>query len=56
MDNENLTEEKGKKTFWNSTLGTIAKITALVTAISGLIYAIKPFFKSDTESPQIQKT
>ena len=32
--------------FWNTTLGTITKITALVSAISGLILAVQPLFRA----------
>lgn len=41
--------------FWNTTLGTITKITALVSAISGLILAIKPLFgkKDKPDNPTV---
>ncbi|KAA9042146.1 hypothetical protein FW778_09055 [Ginsengibacter hankyongi] len=47
MANENSTGEKGRGSFWDSTLGTITKVTALLTAITGLILAVKPFLKNN---------
>lgn len=38
------------KTFWDTTLGVITKITALIAAITGLIVAVSPYFKSNNIS------
>ncbi|MDP4264301.1 MAG: hypothetical protein Q8941_17355 [Bacteroidota bacterium] len=46
MTNDTSSGEKEKKSFWDTTTGTITKITALLTAITGLILAIKPYFKT----------
>ena len=47
MTKDSPSGEKENKSFWNTTIGTITKITALLTAITGLILAIKPYFKTD---------
>jgi len=40
------TEQKEEKSFWDTTIGTITKITALLSAITGLILAYKALTKS----------
>lgn len=39
-------EQKEKKSFWDTTIGTITKITALLTAVTGLILAYNALTKS----------
>jgi hypothetical protein len=51
MTNENTSDEKENKSFWNTTIGTIAKITALLSAITGLVLAVKPLFNSSKQEP-----
>ena len=43
MKDTSQSEEVVNKSFWNTTIGTIAKITALITAITGLILAVRPY-------------
>jgi uncharacterized protein len=43
MKDNSQSEEVVNKSFWNTTIGTITKITALITAISGLILAVRPY-------------
>lgn len=50
MADTNSTNENKKSTFWDSTLGTITKITALITAVSGLIVAINQFSSVKTSN------
>lgn len=50
MTSDNSSEEKANKSFWNTTIGTITKITALLTAVTGLVLAVKPYFKTDNTS------
>ncbi len=50
MTKGNPPEAKESTSFWNTTLGTIAKITALLTAITGLILAVKPLLKDKTDT------
>lgn len=45
MEENKSSLDKTGKNFWDTTLGIIAKITALIIAISGLIVAVQPFFK-----------
>lgn len=40
MTNDNSPSDKENKSFWNTLTGTIVKITALLSAITGLILAI----------------
>jgi ankyrin repeat protein len=51
MTNENTSDEKENKSFWNTTIGTITKITALLSAITGLVLAVKPLFNSSKQEP-----
>jgi len=46
----NETDGNEKKSFWNTTLGTITKITALLTAITALVVAIRPFINSGNDN------
>ena len=46
MTNDQPAREKQKTSFWDTTMGTITKMTALLTAITGLVLAVKPFLKS----------
>lgn len=46
MTNAPPAEEKKKSSFWDSTTGLITKITALLTALSALFLAIKPYLSS----------
>lgn len=48
MTNDKPTNEKENKSFWDTTMGTITKVTGLLTAITALILAVNPFFKSST--------
>jgi len=43
MADTHSTDDNKKGDFWDSTLGTITKITALITAITALIVAINQF-------------
>lgn len=49
MTNDSPYKENESKSFWNSTIGTITKITALLTAITGLILAVQPFLNSSKQ-------
>jgi hypothetical protein len=46
----NETDAPEKKSFWNTTLGAITKITALLTAITALILAVRPFINSGKDN------
>ena len=46
----NETDASEKKSFWNTTLGAITKITALLTAITALILAVRPFINSGKDN------
>jgi uncharacterized protein len=56
MPNDNPYEERENKSFWNSTMGTITKITALLTAITGLILAVKPLLQTNNNGPTPKET
>jgi ankyrin repeat protein len=53
-DNDNDAPSNKKRSFWDSTIGTIAKITAFVTALTGLIVAIKSIWPSSSGKEQTQ--
>lgn len=51
MADTHSTGDNKKGSFWDSTLGTIAKITALITAVTGLIVAINQFNSVSIKRP-----
>lgn len=48
-----LPEEKDSKSFWNTLLGTITKITSLLIAITGLLLAVGPSLKGCNENKNL---
>jgi len=52
MTDDNTSKDENKS-FWNTTMGTITKVTALLSAITGLILAVKPLFNSSKQE-QVQ--
>lgn len=55
MNSENLDQTNTKRSFWNTTVGIITKITAILTAVTALIIAIRNFtstvqLKNETSS------
>ncbi len=52
MNAEDVSQNKEKKSFWNTTIGIITKITAFLSAITALIIAYNNF--SNTVSPGVR--
>jgi hypothetical protein len=51
MEENTSSLNKPKSNFWDTTTGTIAKIAALITAITGLIVAVSSIFKDGEKPP-----
>lgn len=50
MRNDDATNETVKRGFWDTTMGTVTKITAFITALTALIVAIKPWVSDSNQS------
>lgn len=50
MADTNSTADNKKSSFWDSTLGTITKVTALIAAVTSLIVAINQFRSAKTSN------
>lgn len=54
MNKNDSFNETEKKSFWDSTIGTIAKITGFITAITALVIAIKPLLPSSNKEVDVK--
>ncbi|HLK28769.1 MAG TPA: YARHG domain-containing protein [Puia sp.] len=48
---KNLTTETSGNSFWDSTLGVVTKVTAFLTAVTGLIVAVKAIVPKPSPPP-----
>lgn len=57
MSQNDLPQQHGKKSFWNTTIGVITKITGLITAVTALIIAVREFKNNTGNSkPETEAT